>query len=83
MVLEFYAGAVFVHLRVRRWAPSVLRLMRSRWPEIRAFLRSLGFARIHAFYRASNQTMPAFSSRFGFRELRRNAEWVLMECANA
>lgn len=83
MVLEFYAGSVFVHLKVHKWAPSVMRLMRERWHEIKALLRAMGFARIHAFGYAANATLPTFASRFGFREIRRTEEWILLECPNA
>ena len=76
---EFYRGMVFLHLRVDRWGPSVMRLMRSRWPVIQEALREVGYTKIFAFYRESNRTMAAFAGRFGFREVRRNIGWVLLE----
>ncbi len=83
MVWEFYAGCVYLHLKVSKWAPSVYRLMRNKWPEIKSILRTIGYRRIHAFYKDSNSTMDNFARRFGFRETKRGGGIVYMEADNA
>ena len=83
MVLEFYCDRVYVHLRVRRWGPEVLRLMRARWPGIKQLLHEVGYVKINAFYRESNKLMPKFAGMFGFKEIKRAGGFVMMEVENA
>lgn len=83
MILEFYGEHVYVHLRVKRWGASVLRLMRSRWSSVRGMLGSVGYSTVRAFYLESNLSMAKFAGLFGFRELRRKDGFVLLEACDA
>lgn len=83
MVLEFYGAQVYVHLRVHRWSASVLRLMRARWPQVKALLGSVGYNAIRAFAKESNANICRFASLFGFAELHRRDGWIVMEARDA
>jgi hypothetical protein len=43
----------------------------------------MGYPVVHAFYRCSNRLMPKFAAMFGFREVERRKEFVILESDHA
>lgn len=78
-VAEFFRGRVYLHLKVRKWNLSTLKLMLELWPEFRRIFFNIGYPKVNAYYPVTNKLMPRFSGMFGFREVKRNNGWVLLE----
>lgn len=81
-VIEFYRQRAFLHFRVNRWTPRVARLVKDRLQVLLQLLPELGVSKLEAFMPLNPRIMK-MARIFGFREVRRNAEFILMEHTNA
>ena len=73
LVLEFYRGRAYIHLKVRRWSAGVLKMMRKHWPDVKQTVADFGYRELWAGFPETNLLLPRFAGMFGFREvLRRN-----------
>lgn len=80
---EFAFDRVFLHLTIHQWNLNTIHTLRVRWTQTREMLRAAGYTRINAFFQKSNTSGPRFAEKLGFRRLRENSEFILMECENA
>lgn len=82
-VLELWRGRCFLHFSVKRWLPSTRRLVRDRLIVLKQLLPELGVSKLEAFMPLADPRIMKMAQIFGFREVRRNEGFILMEHTNA
>ena len=83
LVLDFWRGRVFLHLKVKKWAPHLLALYRCGMDALRVALTGQGYTKLEAYFSTANPRIERFAHRFGFRTVRRTKDWVLAEVSYA
>jgi hypothetical protein len=79
IVLGFHIGQAFIHLRIRQFSASVMRKLRSIWPEIQGALAEIGYKRVIAYTPVGTEPKWfKFVGRFGFKEFHRMNGFILL-----
>lgn len=79
-VLDFtLPGRAFLHLRVYEWNRRAARQIQDRLTVLLQILPQLGVPKLESFMHLTNERAQKMARRAGFLEVRRNAEFVLME----
>lgn len=82
-VLEFWQNRCFLHFSVKRWKLSTRRLVRDRLLVLKQLLPELGVSKLETFMPLADPRIMKMAQIFGFREVRRNSEFILMEHKDA
>ncbi len=85
LVIEFFRGRAYVHLKIRKWGMDVVREARTRWPEIRSALQGCGYPTVYTYNNVSDADPKwmRFAALFGFAEKARRNGVVVMEATSA
>lgn len=65
----FYGDCVYMHVEIRRWSLSLLKIMRREWKGILERFKSLGLTRVYTYPEDDCETFRNFCACFGFNRI--------------
>jgi len=76
---EFYGGDVYFHCRFQKWSVRALKTLDAAVPKMDRLMADIGFRYLRLFIPVGRARLYRFCERFGFREERRNNDWIFMQ----
>lgn len=77
---ELVENDVFIHLEVYKWSLSYYKLYKDIWAKFLARLKSEGVESVYCLVPSSDKKIIKFEKMFGFTEVTKVKEALLMEC---